>query len=259
MRPPNEPLAGLGLTSEASATPGTLPRLRFGRSYRIRVRTVDLAGGGVDGAEADLLLAADPAAAERALSPTVRFLRFEPVGVPVVVSREVPAEGEDVSAAGTADGWRSAGHRPATERILLAPKAALEVVERHGRLDRAIDAGDPAERRRIYALAGRESGVMDDQVPTAWDGGELPWLPDPQAGGIALLDLPGVGGTVPIYLGFDQPDWHRPRPVTLRLEGPTASRRPGRCGTRPRTGSPSPCRRGAGQPSGWRRRSPIPI
>src|SRR5262249_717307 len=46
-RPANDPLTSTGLQVQTSARPGSLPRLRFGRSYRLRLRTVDLAGNGL--------------------------------------------------------------------------------------------------------------------------------------------------------------------------------------------------------------------
>ncbi|OIJ63625.1 hypothetical protein [Streptomyces mangrovisoli] len=58
-RPPNKPVEpnndappGIPLEITVRARPGSLPRLRFGRQYRVRLRTVDLAGNGLGPTEA---------------------------------------------------------------------------------------------------------------------------------------------------------------------------------------------------------------
>ncbi|MER5796188.1 hypothetical protein [Streptomyces sp. NPDC001980] len=110
-RHPNEPVpldneaqTKLPLEITPNVRAGTLPRLRFGNEYRVRMRTVDLAGNGLDKSEADALVDladngtdGDGAAAERLedrkalLLPDdaglLIFQRFEPVLAPTVVAR----------------------------------------------------------------------------------------------------------------------------------------------------------------------------
>src|SRR4029453_2246093 len=52
-RTTNDPLTQAGLRIETRVRPRTLPRLRFGHRYQVRVRTVDLAGNGMDLATAN--------------------------------------------------------------------------------------------------------------------------------------------------------------------------------------------------------------
>ena len=74
-RDPSETLASLHTHVTCEVRPGTLPRLRFGHSYRLRLRTVDLAGNSVP-----LDRAPDTATSE------LTFRRYEPVLPPAPVS-----------------------------------------------------------------------------------------------------------------------------------------------------------------------------
>ena len=77
------------LETTFTAKAGSLPRLRYGNSYRVRARIVDLAGNSVFD-PVDAAFAVDQAEA----TPEFVFRRFEPVGPPPVMLREVPKEGE---------------------------------------------------------------------------------------------------------------------------------------------------------------------
>ncbi|MDX3116004.1 hypothetical protein [Streptomyces scabiei] len=114
-RPPNKPVplknqaeTELPLEITPKVRPGSLPKLRFGHEYRVRLRTVDLAGNGLDVTEADALVdlagrGADGAAADgledrKALmlpdeAGLLIFQRFESVLAPAVVPRFPFGEG----------------------------------------------------------------------------------------------------------------------------------------------------------------------
>ena len=66
------------LVASFAAQPGTLPRLRFGTTYRIRARVVDLAGNSL------AYNAPDPADFSKATAPHL-YTRYEPVVAPLVV------------------------------------------------------------------------------------------------------------------------------------------------------------------------------
>ncbi|MFG3117697.1 peptidoglycan-binding domain-containing protein [Streptomyces sp. NPDC048197] len=98
----NEAQTKLPLEFTPKVRPGTLPRLRIGHEYRVRMRTVDLAGNGLDKGEADALVdltdngagvaAADGLKDREALllpkdAELLTFQRFEPVLAPAVVGR----------------------------------------------------------------------------------------------------------------------------------------------------------------------------
>ncbi|MET9375540.1 hypothetical protein ABZX98_15490 [Streptomyces sp. NPDC002992] len=183
----------LPFSSTVRPTPGTLPSLRYGRTYRFRARLVDLAGRSVP-------FTARPAAGEPA-SPPLRYSRYEPVPAPVLVPRRAVAAGESVTvlvvrtdnsnAAAPAPG-------PTCERHLLAPKASVQMLERHGVLDVADEHRlDPA----VYALLGRLDPGVVQGTPDPGAGGtpyvdadsmQLPWGPDPLSRGVALHGLPGM-------------------------------------------------------------------
>ncbi|MCL7491601.1 peptidoglycan-binding protein [Streptomyces sp. MCA2] len=107
-RPPNLPKplnntaqTQLPLEITAKTRPGSLPRLRFGHHYRVRLRTVDLAGNGLTREEADAALKAESAAAPKDAAALMLpggaglqlFQRFEPVLAPAIVPRFAVEEG----------------------------------------------------------------------------------------------------------------------------------------------------------------------
>ncbi|TDC25100.1 hypothetical protein E1265_07990 [Streptomyces sp. 8K308] len=251
----DEPVTALPLRIEARAGQGSLPRLRFGNRYRVRVRTVDLAGNGLTLAQADALLdAAGPGeGADQLVQPKGDpqvFQRFDPVPPPTVVPRFRFNEAEsehrmvirsvvDQSPEEYATRFNRAHrdrvpYRGVDERHLVAPRASLECVERHGMLDQDMSSEDPDVRRRAYDLAIRESGRLDDEelpgveivTPDADQQGRryavhtgeqvaVRHLPDPAATGPLVLDLPGAAEVFTV--GWDGPTWHEPRSLRLRL------------------------------------------
>jgi hypothetical protein len=179
---PGEPFPGdLQLRPEASLVSGTLPRLRYGTDYRMRVRTVDLSGTSTPYANDD-----------HATSPHT-FRRFQPTAHPVVVLRHAVTEGEstlrmvvrsgvagdpdDAGAALTAvppSSYSSdlnastprqfATYRSACERHLAPPKTSQSESELLGRFDTdAIGVvAAAADYRAAYARARRERGTLQD-------------------------------------------------------------------------------------------------
>ncbi|GAA2778984.1 hypothetical protein GCM10010521_67490 [Streptomyces rameus] len=97
-RPPNQPvevtnkaMTALPLEITSKVRPGSLPRLRFGHQYRVRLRTVDLAGNGPTLAEADALMDQKDLALPGD-GPLV-FQRYEAVPAPAVAPRLPLGEG----------------------------------------------------------------------------------------------------------------------------------------------------------------------
>ena len=230
--PRNEPGQDFRLKVDFEPKPGTLPRLRFGGSYRMRARAVDLAGE---------LLAA-PTASDAASDPVV-YRRFEPAGPPATLALRAFWPGESLErvvvrsdfdrdsatydqqalGAGATD---AVAHRT---RYLFPPKTSQQMAELHGKLDAAFGpAGDPATG---YRIALRESGTFADEKifdvqtvdiddpqatipfgdPEVVAGDALdpeqpgtyvinaanetllsPYLPDPLVAGIALRGVPGL-------------------------------------------------------------------
>lgn len=234
------------LETEFKPKPGSLPRLRFGYSYRLRARAVDLAGNSV-------FQPGDPAfqqdqAEISALHP---FQRFEPASPPALLLKAAPKEGESLETLVVRSAHDSIPADPAesqTERHLIPPKVSQAFVERHGKFDQAPGMKkDPAG----YQLASREAstlthrwdqtlqafvqlaGVQELTTPehTFWlqagDTHEVAYLPDPAARGVLLLGLPGMSSFEEVIEPVGAPvnkipfggAWPDPTPFRLRLEG----------------------------------------
>ncbi|WP_277369609.1 hypothetical protein [Rhodococcus rhodochrous] len=152
--------------------PGSLPRLRFGRQYRLRVRAVDLSGRSIPTDQLD-----DTHVREL----THTYQRWEPVPSPTVVPLTEFTEGEslmrmvirstlDVSVDDytTLDRIRNlTGHRPSgdigivyrpeNERHLAAPITGVQFAETHGVSDTAFTGNLEAVAAQ-FEVAKRESG-----------------------------------------------------------------------------------------------------
>ena len=196
---------GNGLAVRFAARKGSLPRLRFGETYRFRARLVDLAGNSLDRHDPSL----DPG--EQASDP-VRFARFEPISPPVLALHQRLSEGEslermvirsnyDVPAeryleqaaayyAPPPDGSGSPDFEYAgvNVRHVVPPKAAQALCEQHGLFDAALGSGNAAAIKQGYAIAARESGSLLDAVP----GARVELVTPQSASDIATVEAPGA-------------------------------------------------------------------
>ncbi|MFD9857612.1 hypothetical protein [Streptomyces alboflavus] len=174
------------LDTKFTAEPGSLPALRYGRTYRMRARVVDLAGNSLEHT-------ADTQDAVR--SEAITYGRWEPVPQPVVIPLLPFNEGESterlvIRSTVTDDGreistdeyvlWRSdvpdherdsdvdgldRRYKAIAERHLAPPKTALQMAEEHGVFDAAFGAGKPERLREEYVtVASREAGSFLDTV-----------------------------------------------------------------------------------------------
>jgi hypothetical protein len=183
-----------GLSIELRPPTGTankLPRLRFGHTYRLRARAVDLAGNSLPlSAEGPADGASDP----------LKYTRFEPVVPPTLLLREQVGDGESIARIVI----RSRNFEPAQDTVAttdtrdrhLAPPVASQLLaEQHG----MFDAMAPADS---YALVSAREGTHanpadrhDADFPHPEPSVALPYLPDPLAAGAAFLGLPGIGAS----------------------------------------------------------------
>jgi len=167
------------IVSRVSVEPGTLPRLRVGHTYRVRVRTVDLAGNSVPFSKKDL----EPHDSHLT-SELQRYLRFEPVPSPAVLRRHLDTEGEslehlvirsnlgisaadyaqlaDVTQALTAAGALHT-YSEDSQRHLAPPKASQQMAEQDGRFDAAF-GGTQAQAIAALRVALREEGTFLDPM-----------------------------------------------------------------------------------------------
>ena len=215
--------------------PGSLPKLRFGRTYRVRARVVDLAGNSLayDAPSAtDFSKATDP-------HP---YNRFEPVVGPVAVLtksldgekspgealyRPVIRSNFDKTAQEYAPAYAQlvsdSSYTEAAIRIVAPPKTSELMAERLGMFD--LDSGamkkDPATYQLIankadgaFALDPMTKNPISEKL-------EIPYLPDPLSRGMSmvLLDKDGKdAGTVPPVDFYPQGShWPDARPFFVKV------------------------------------------
>ncbi|QWF84015.1 hypothetical protein [Amycolatopsis sp. CA-230715] len=166
---------------------GSLPALRYGRTYRLRARAVDLAGNSLGPADA---------IPDAHASAPITYRRWEPVPPPVVLPSKPYNEGESaerlVIRSSVHDDGRAIpasfygalrndrlhgpfsgtdgldrGYEDFDERHLAPPKTSELMAEQHGMFDRYLGAGKPASAAKaFYAAASRESGTFSDTKVT---------------------------------------------------------------------------------------------
>jgi len=210
--PPAEKPPPFPIKFDYHAAPGSLPRLRFGVNYKIRMRAADIAGNAVP---FDLAAGHDDAT----LTQGVQFERYEPVGSPIVVPRKPRHEGSssdrivirsnfDPAPPGAAESGQG-------DRHIAPPKTAQRTAEAHGLFDTLGSLSVPSvvDKHAYKVIVDRESGSFDSlgapdpSDPSGGpgdhpgifidlDGISLPYLPDPFSRGAALLGLPGALGIV---------------------------------------------------------------
>ena len=168
------------LVTHFDATPGTLPRLRIGRSYRFRARAVDLAGNSVR--EDDLV--------PQHVTPVHTWRRWDPVPSPAVVPRRQFTEGESLmrmvirSTLGVLPPAyvqlprvaNLAGHDTAplayldaNERHVAPPIGSQQLAEWHGRFDDAIgQSAGVADARHRVRHRGAASRARSSNPVRAW-------------------------------------------------------------------------------------------
>lgn len=232
-------MPGYQIHNEITPVPGSLTPLRFGDTYELRARAVDLAGNSIDPA------VCDPA---QVLPPTT-YLRTEGAPSPTLVLRRRYTEGESLhhlvvrSHDGVPEGT-------SCERHLAPPNASQALVERHGMFDAALGNSNQGVRDEMLALGRREAGSFLDPTVPGRDGvpvpargiavvtndpqapppvtlpiprgqglpngayvihdtdhPRLPYLADPIVEGVSLLGFPSSGGPVTaLYGGAGWPD-----------------------------------------------------
>ncbi|HVF14562.1 MAG TPA: hypothetical protein VM942_08180, partial [Acidimicrobiales bacterium] len=202
--PDRRALNGVNLSVSNRTTSGSgLPRLRIGRTYRLRARLVDLAGNSRRHDEADLSVRPEglPQSSE-----AIRYGRFEPVGTPFVLLDRPPREGESVewivARSDPLDSESLAASDAATHRDFVPPRIGQLLAEQHGMLDtpggkldgspemyELLKKRDRGEFLAVPALPAHGTHVK--RVPLEGPL-KIPYLPDPMARGVLFVGLPGA-------------------------------------------------------------------
>ncbi|MCX5256818.1 Ig-like domain-containing protein [Streptomyces canus] len=196
-RPDNAAVTSFALQTTFDPADGSLPTLRFGVGYRLRVRVVDLAGNSRTLEESGDVPALPSAA------PGHVYLRYEPVPSPVVVLRKplsreaAPGESLDrvvVRTANSNSGQDSVPSADTADRHIGPPRTTQALAEAHGAFD--DETGRLRGDRATYQMIRERDAAQlnqDGDVPT--EPAEklvLPYLPDVLARGAALRGLPGA-------------------------------------------------------------------
>ncbi|MGV9938528.1 peptidoglycan-binding domain-containing protein [Streptomyces sp. NPDC003401] len=214
VEPAGEAQTRLPLRIDVTVRQGSLPRLRFGRGYRVRLRTVDLAGNGPNLDEADALVGRD-GSGDLVLpgdGPLV-FRRFESVPAPAVVPRSPLHEGTSVSrlvirsTPGSAPGPAADGAVPGTgTRVVVLAEVRPERTNDDVRVvqEALIALGHPVpagatghfgpQTREAYAAEQRDQGIGGPAADGVPDCASLTELG--RKGGFAVdcVTVPGTGG-----------------------------------------------------------------
>jgi len=228
---------GLPLRVRHKVSRGTLPRLRFGHEYQIRVRLADLSGSGPE-------FQPDDVQPGDAVSPPVMFRRHEPIEPPALAlvrgdrGGQSLADGESMStmAIRTYNETPDLNTVPIADKVrrhVAAPRVGHRFAEMHGMLDTGPggipdpakytllrDTDSPIEQVEIARTAA--NGLTEEESYAIADPDfTLPYLPDPLAieAAIRIHGLPNVDPsvvyTVPLYAGDPLDEWPNARPFKI--------------------------------------------
>jgi hypothetical protein len=244
---------GIRVTTRFNVLPGSLPRLRFGRRYRIRGRAVDLAGNSLPPQAEDF-------GPETPGADAQPFLRYEPILPPAIAlvrpeggETETPAEGESMERVAI----RSFNDTPpdndvptsqTARRYAVPMQASVRDAEHHGMLDSG-GAVDPATYGMLANEKDRDAAddpaaaLVNEQIATSGpldpepvlteyavyrEGHALTYLPDPLAEEVAVrvFGHPNIDAgeviTIPLYP--DGEAWPEARPFQIHVfEDPAAA------------------------------------
>jgi hypothetical protein len=205
-------------------SPGSLPRFRYGASYALRARVVDLCGNG-------------PGLADGARATPRRGAvgeRWDPVPSPAVLQAEPRRPGEaDDRVVLLSDRWDDVAEARSV-RHLQPPRITIGEVERHGELDRSDGTPDPLRYAQLADLD--DQGYQDLGTPDPSDGIDVPdeertrfygtdplpvrGAPDPMARRLLVATIAGspllFDGDEPFLPRFQRGDW--PDWSGIRLE-----------------------------------------
>jgi hypothetical protein len=192
--PPTDPAAEFGLQTIFNPVPRSLPRLRFGTSYRMRARAADLAGNSLPHTVAE-----DSQATE-----TSMYTRMEPVTSPMTLLKAPATQGESVERMVIRSNYDTPAAGVA-ERHVAPPRTSQLFAETHGLFDAGVENG--LDKAAYATITARETLFNPDGVHPD-DTLLLPYLPDPMARGAALRGLPGTpaGAFTRIPFGNAWPD-----------------------------------------------------
>jgi len=183
---------------------GTLPMLRFGKQYSIRIRTVDLAGNSVE-------LTSQPENPADAVKGNIRYMRYEPVDAPFLVMGNTIKDGESSEVMvirsnegisveqyenTNTDSKHSQSYKAESIRHVKPPKTTVEMATTHGMLDQGFGAANQAAASAIYNKIKNDKDPLVTEADATYtlkiEDGNLKTLPveylaDPMAAGVCFF------------------------------------------------------------------------
>lgn len=197
------------LQTEFFVPPGSLPRLRFGRTYRMRARIVDIAGNSIRTDEI-------PEDDFSIVSPELKYTRYEPVNPPIILFKEKPHNpadfpGESIERIVIRSNYDVNATIP-SKRYFAPPQVSPLLAERHSMFDgMATD--------KIYNLM-KEKDVQVEMGETC-NPSDLSYLPDPLSLGVSFR-VKLIKGPVKMSYFGDPPEWPEFKPVIFTLTEDTS-------------------------------------
>ncbi len=189
----SEPAQELNLDISTEPSRGSLPRLRYGYPYKIRLRAVDLAGNSLTIADANDLIKGD-SGDKLVVGSGYVYRRMEPIAQPVLLAHD-PLEksnGESVERLvirtfnfnPDLDGAPTSQF---TQRHVLPTGASQLMSEMHGQFDDAAGHPIPASYQAIVA---HDSPLPNSDGVYTQNNVAIPYLPDPAGRGAAFSNIP---------------------------------------------------------------------
>jgi hypothetical protein len=234
---------GIEFKSSFAPVKGSLPRLRFGRSYWIRARAVDLAGNSLAPQALDF-------GSEQPALHAQPYLRYEPLAAPAIAllskagTIERPFEGESMARVAIRSFNDTAADNtvPTSQvahRVAAPPWVSVRDAEQHGRLDaggnldptlfnllahqKDVDPREPSAAIREEKLL-TQGPLEETPTPTRFavyeSGRPLTYLPDPLATEVAVrvFDHPNIADIelirIPLY---PSGAWPEARPFSIEV------------------------------------------
>ena len=214
-------VAGMPVDLKVRAKPGSLARLRLGKTYRFRARVTDLAGNDLAHAPS-----ATPSSTDNASSP-ITLKRYEPVSPPTMLLKAALTEGESLEhvvirsnpygkVAQNAKAYADAANTlpkkvgyllgpmntyfGTSERHVAPPQTSYQLAEMHGAFDPWLnqDLTNRDNVKKFWAVATKEEGSFYDAKVV--DTGAYP--PVQRDSGCMLVTPSGVVGAPAEMVGI---------------------------------------------------------
>ena len=232
----NVPTGAFPLQVAYAPTPGTLPVLRFGHTYRVRARAVDLAGNSIP-FSTDTSSSAFTYTCPGPSAGPAFYGRLEPLAAPVLVPTAPRTPGEDVLTLVIRSNYDIPDTDPSilpTIRWVAPPVTSVQLAEAHGALDDASGVPQANLYPTLAAMDGQtfgtpsvmaaQGGVNDNQPLNAgnpwiyYPGNALnpPYLPDVIARGAVFQNLPG-SSPGPMGVSFGGTPWPQSQLFTFKV------------------------------------------